>query len=117
MTKLLILFIFSLNSMLHFAQEETSVLFIGNSFTFMNDMPSIFKEIAESKGKKVFVDHQLKSGDLVLFLANLPHGVDVNTFSGERSPKFSDYFNGRCFLNMNLVESHHVVDRQTSEGI
>ena len=73
--------------------------------------------VIDGAGKKVFVDHQLKSGDLVLFLASLPHGVDVNTFSGERSPKFSDYFDGRCFLNMNLVESHHVVDRETSEGI
>jgi hypothetical protein len=69
------------------------------------------------EGKKIFVDHQIKSGDLLLFLANLPHGVDVNTFSGERSSKFSDYFDGRCFLNMTLVESHHVVDRETSRGI
>jgi len=73
--------------------------------------------IQDYAGKKIFVDHEIKSGDLVLFLANLPHGVDVNSFSGERSPEFSDYFDGRCFLNMTVVESHHVVDRETTRGI
>ena len=73
--------------------------------------------IQDYAGEKIFVDHEVKSGDLVLFLANLPHGVDVNSFFGERSPEFSEYFDGRCFLNMTVVESHHVVDRETTRGI
>ena len=73
--------------------------------------------IQDYAGKKIFVDHEIKSGDLVLFLANLPPGVDVNSFSGERSSEFPDYFDGRCFLNMTVVESHHVVDRETTRGI
>jgi hypothetical protein len=45
-----------------FSQDTTSVLFIGNSFTFYNDMPFIFKDIAISKGKNVFVDTVVEGG-------------------------------------------------------
>lgn len=38
------------------SKEKTKILFIGNSYTYRNDMPTIFKEIAISKGKKVFVE-------------------------------------------------------------
>jgi hypothetical protein len=44
------------------AQDTLSVLFIGNSFTFMNDMPLMFKEIAISKGKTVHVEHVTEGG-------------------------------------------------------
>ncbi len=54
--------IFSFTTMLTFSQEETSVLFIGNSFTFMNNMPFIFKDIAESKGKRMIVDTVVEGG-------------------------------------------------------
>ncbi|MBI2259506.1 MAG: hypothetical protein HYU67_11505 [Flavobacteriia bacterium] len=50
-----------LNSTL-FSQKETSILFIGNSFTFMNDMPFIFRDMALSKGKKVIVDTVVEGG-------------------------------------------------------
>ena len=42
--------------------QETSVLFIGNSFTFMNNMPFMFRDIAESKGKKIHVDTVVEGG-------------------------------------------------------
>ena len=45
-----------------FSQDSTSVLFVGNSFTFYNNMPYIFKDIAESKGKKVHVDTVVTGG-------------------------------------------------------
>ena len=32
-----------------FSQDSTSVLFVGNSFTFYNNMPYIFKDIATSR--------------------------------------------------------------------
>ncbi len=44
------------------AQDTTSVLFIGNSFTFYNDMPGLFKEIATSKGKTVYTDTAVTGG-------------------------------------------------------
>ena len=56
----LFLLIFKLS--MSFSQEETSILFIGNSFTFMNEMPNTFKEIALSKNKKVHVDVVVEGG-------------------------------------------------------
>jgi hypothetical protein len=44
------------------AQDTTSVLFIGNSFTFMYKMPDMFKDIAASYGKNVFVQKSVKEG-------------------------------------------------------
>jgi len=38
------------------AAEKTSVLFIGNSFTYVNDMPGMFSKIARSLGHEVEVD-------------------------------------------------------------
>ncbi len=40
----------------------TSVLFIGNSYTHMNDMPSIFEKIAKAKDQRVLVEKSTKSG-------------------------------------------------------
>jgi hypothetical protein len=79
----LILFITFMNTSL--AQEETSVLFIGNSFTFMNNMPFIFKDIAESKGKKIFVDTVVEGGKNFEYHASRPE-----TFSTIKSRKW-DY--------------------------
>lgn len=44
------------------AQEQTSVLFIGNSFTFMNNMPFMFRDIAIASGKKIHVDTVVEGG-------------------------------------------------------
>ncbi len=44
------------------AQQETSVLFIGNSYTFHNDMPDIFKKIANSFDRAVIVDTVVMGG-------------------------------------------------------
>jgi len=42
--------------------DTVKVLFIGNSFTFMNEMPELFKGIAKSKGKNVLVEKVVQSG-------------------------------------------------------
>lgn len=55
-------FIFSLFSGVCAAQMPTNVLFIGNSFTHMNNMPKIFEHLANSKGKKVYADSCAVSG-------------------------------------------------------
>jgi hypothetical protein len=38
-------------------QKTINILFIGNSLTFVNEMPSIFQFIAHNKGKSVYVDY------------------------------------------------------------
>lgn len=53
---------FSLLSTMSYAQEEVSVLFIGNSFTFMNNMPFLFRDIAVAEGKKIHVDTVVEGG-------------------------------------------------------
>lgn len=42
--------------------DSLSILFIGNSFTHMNDMPSIFSKIATAKGKSIHVEKNTKAG-------------------------------------------------------
>jgi hypothetical protein len=54
------------------AQDTLRVLFIGNSFTFMNDMPNLFKGIAESEGKMVIVDKVTQRGKSFEYHANNP---------------------------------------------
>jgi hypothetical protein len=43
------------------SDKKLSVLFIGNSFTYRNEMPNIFKNIALSKGKRIDV-HSVTQG-------------------------------------------------------
>ena len=62
MVKLLFSLVFCFLFSFSWAQNETSVLFIGNSFTFMNSMPFMFRDIAESQGKKIFVDTVVEGG-------------------------------------------------------
>ena len=89
--------------------KETS--FTGGVYVteFGRDYTSGGFYVLNREGEKVYVDHQVNSGDVVLFLANLPHGVDVNFF--DQNNKFdndSNRFMGRCFINMTVVESHQV---------
>lgn len=42
------------------SRQQTKILFIGNSYTYENEMPDIFEHIAISKGKKVFVESVTK---------------------------------------------------------
>jgi hypothetical protein len=68
-----------------YSQEETSVLFIGNSFTFTYDMPFKFKEIAESFGRKTYVDTVVKGGMNLKY-----HSDQAKTYEKIRSRKW-DY--------------------------
>lgn len=54
MKKTLFFFAFLLQTSLILAQEN--ILFIGNSMTYYNGMPQLFRQLAESKGKDVYVD-------------------------------------------------------------
>ena len=44
------------------ASDTTKVLFIGNSFTFVNDLPQVFFQLATKAGKKVYVDNSTMGG-------------------------------------------------------
>lgn len=51
------IFLIFLCLVIYFGEKPTAILFIGNSYTYRNDMPEIFLEIAKSKGKHVVVEH------------------------------------------------------------
>jgi hypothetical protein len=67
------------------AQDTLSVLFIGNSFTFMNEMPIMFKEIAASKGKTVHVEYFTEGGKSLEY-----HSTQEKTYKAIKSRKW-DY--------------------------
>lgn len=48
-------------------EPQIRILFIGNSYTYRNDMPDIFEHIAISKGKQVYV-HATTKGKATLFV-------------------------------------------------
>jgi len=43
-------------------KENLNILFVGNSYTHMNEMPFIFDRMAKSKGKSVHVEMNTRSG-------------------------------------------------------
>jgi len=77
--------VFVINSFLNYvlAQDTTSVLFIGNSFTFYNNMPGLFKDIATSKGKIVHVDTAVTGGKDLKF-----HSTRERTYNLIKSRKW-----------------------------
>lgn len=70
----LILFIF-FNAHLSISQDE-KVLFIGNSFTFIEDIPNMFYEMANSTGDVLIVDSQTAGGATFEFHANSQNVTD-----------------------------------------
>ena len=44
------------------AQKETAILFIGNSYTFYNDMPGIVQKLGQANNLSVFVDTVVQGG-------------------------------------------------------
>lgn len=44
------------------AQDSVSVLFIGNSYTYANDLPGMLEQLAESAGKTVFTGSKTNGG-------------------------------------------------------
>lgn len=45
-----------------FAQDSVSVLFIGNSYTYVNDLPSVFSQLTTSLGDEATVDSKTNGG-------------------------------------------------------
>lgn len=67
MKKILLLTIAILLFKTSFSQEETNVLFLGNSYTYVNDLPKIIEEIASNESK-VFKHESVTPGGCTLFL-------------------------------------------------
>lgn len=49
-----------------FTQEEIKVLFLGNSYTYVNDLPGIIEEISNKEGKKI-IHESVTPGGCTLF--------------------------------------------------
>jgi PKD repeat protein len=60
--KTILLFVSILLSSFSYCQDSLSVLFIGNSYIYTNDLPTIFKNITDSKGDIVTVDSKTNGG-------------------------------------------------------
>ena len=67
------------------------------------------------KKEKIFIDHKINSGDLILFYNGLIHGVEPTSVI-RGSKKNKDAINGRVFLNLSILESHHNKNRKTTIG-
>ncbi|MFZ9028849.1 MAG: PKD domain-containing protein [Crocinitomicaceae bacterium] len=67
------------------AQDSVSVLFIGNSYTSANNLPSIINSIAVSKGKEISYDTQLQGGATLQ-----THASNAATYTKIKSKKW-DY--------------------------
>ena len=71
--------------------------------------------VFNKKKEKIFIDHKINSGDLILFYNGLIHGVEPTSVI-RGSKKNKDAINGRVFLNLSILESHHNKNRKTTIG-
>ena len=67
MKKILLLTIAILLFKVSFSQEEINVLFLGNSYTYVNDLPKMIEDIAKNENK-VFNHESVTPGGCTLFL-------------------------------------------------
>ncbi len=66
MKKILLLTTAILLFKIGFTQEEIKVLFLGNSYTYVNDLPKIIEDIANKEGKKI-IHESVTPGGCTLF--------------------------------------------------
>lgn len=57
--------------------DTTKVLFIGNSYTYVNDLPTLFKNLSESGGKVVYTEMQAPGGYSLENHLNTPETIDA----------------------------------------
>ena len=60
----------------------------------------------------VYLDNHVNFCDMILFFPGLPHGVSPIKSIDSKNDR-----DGRYFLNMNLIQSHHIDNRIPSIGI
>ena len=71
--------------------------------------------VLNNKKEKIFIDHKINSGDIILFYNGLYHGVEPTYLLDTKKNK--DKINGRAFLNLSILESQEYKDRQYTRGI
>ncbi len=59
-----------------YAEEPLNVLFIGSSLTFANDMPGMFRDLAEQAGKEVNVEEVTFGGQALRHIINSSFAID-----------------------------------------
>ncbi|MNK01874.1 PKD domain protein [compost metagenome] len=96
---LLLLFLAPASSLLVSAQDSISVLFIGNSYTYVNDLPGMLGTLANSLGKEITVDSKTNGGYTFQMHVNDPQTYtkihskpwDVVVIQGQsQEPSFPD---------------------------
>lgn len=80
MKKTLLLAITLLLFKISFSQDEIKVLFLGNSYTYVNDLPKMIEEIAENGNKKIYHE-SVTPGGCTLF----QHAVSQSSLSKIRN--------------------------------
>ena len=68
-----ILFLISFHTL---CNDTTRILFIGNSYTYVNDLPTLFKELSASGGKNVITDISAPGGYTLEGHFSLPETID-----------------------------------------
>lgn len=68
--------------------------------------------VLEGNNEIVYLDQQVRFCDMVLWFPGLPHGVSTIT-----PTQLEHRTNGRYFLSMSLIESHHAKDRIPAVGV
>ena len=74
MKKLILFFFIPLTFLPDYASAQsgqTKVLFIGNSFTYVNNMPGMFNAMCQAAGKNVYVDSYTAGGQYVDYFVNV----------------------------------------------
>ena len=74
--RIIISSLFFIVSHFSIAQDSISVLFIGNSYTYVNDLPSLLNSLTIAKGDKLTVDSQTQGGATF----NV-HSANANTYT------------------------------------
>ena len=62
MNRIILLFIFSISTLSSFSQDSISVLFVGNSYTYVNDLPTMTSNLAISLGDEITFDSKTNGG-------------------------------------------------------
>ena len=62
MNRIILLFIFSISTLSSFSQDSISVLFVGNSYTYVNDLPTMISNLAISIGDEITFDSKTNGG-------------------------------------------------------
>jgi hypothetical protein len=62
MNRILLLFYITLSTIFTFSQDSISVLFVGNSYTYVNDLPTMTSNLAVSLGDEITFDSKTNGG-------------------------------------------------------